>query len=137
MDLGSGHELSIHSDAVTIKLFRQIAIDEVYGVHWFTGDSPNPEGRVHRADSHRDSHSDETHSPQSKSLRRLVNTTMSRIGFYHARKMRGTIANLTSAPPVWLEHDDLLVAMWKLNSDMMMSCSGYAKAIACIKAVRV
>jgi hypothetical protein len=66
MDLGSGHELSIHSDAVTIKLFRQIAIDEVYGVHWFTGDSPNPEGRVHRADSHRDSHSDETHSPQSK-----------------------------------------------------------------------
>lgn len=67
MDLGSGHELSIHSDAITIKLFRQIAIDEVYGVHWFTGDSPNPEaGRQHCADSHRDSHSDETHSPHSK-----------------------------------------------------------------------
>jgi hypothetical protein len=67
MDLGSGHELSIHSDAITIKLFRQISIDEIYGVHWFTGDSPNPEGgREHRADSHRDSHSDETHSPQSK-----------------------------------------------------------------------
>jgi hypothetical protein len=68
MDLGSGHELSIHSDAITIKLFRQIAIDEVYGVHWFTGDSPNPEaGREHRADSHTDSHSDKgTHSPQSK-----------------------------------------------------------------------
>jgi hypothetical protein len=68
MDLGSGHELSIHSDAITIKLFRQIAIDEVYGVHWFTGDSPNPEaGREHRADSHTDSHSDKgTHSPKSK-----------------------------------------------------------------------
>jgi hypothetical protein len=66
LDLGSGHELSIHSDAVTIKLFRQIAIDEVYGVHWFTGDTPNPEGREHRADSHTDSHSGRTHSPQSK-----------------------------------------------------------------------
>lgn len=68
MDLGSGHELSIHSDAITIKLFRQIAIDEVYGVHWFTGESPNPEAsREHRADSHTDSHSDKgIHSPQSK-----------------------------------------------------------------------
>ena len=67
MDLGSGHELSIHSDAITIKLFRQIAIDEVYGVHWFTGESPNPESRrEHRVDSHTDSHSDKTHSPQSK-----------------------------------------------------------------------
>ena len=67
MDLGSGQELLIHSDAITIKLFRQIAIDEVYGVHWFTGDSPSPEGRrEHRADSHTDSHSDKTHSPQSK-----------------------------------------------------------------------
>lgn len=66
MDLGSGHELSIHSDAVTIKLFRQITIDEVYGVHWFTAGITDPEGREHRADSHRDSHSDDTHSPQSK-----------------------------------------------------------------------
>jgi len=68
MDLGSGHELSIHSDAITIKLFRQITIDEIYGVHWFTGDSPAPEAREHRADSHTDSHSDKpkTHSPQSK-----------------------------------------------------------------------
>jgi hypothetical protein len=66
LDLGSGHELSIHSDAVTIKLFRQITIDEIYGVHWFTGDSPNPDGREHRADSHTDSNPDRTHSPQSK-----------------------------------------------------------------------
>ena len=67
MDLGSGHELSIHTDAVTIELFRQIAIDEVYGVHWFAGESPDPEGGCeHRAGSHTDSHSDETHLSQIK-----------------------------------------------------------------------
>lgn len=38
LDLGSGHEISIHTDSVVIKLFRNIAIDEIYGVHWFNGD---------------------------------------------------------------------------------------------------
>jgi hypothetical protein len=67
LDLGSGHELSIHSDSVTIKLFRQMTIDEVYGVHWYTGDSPDPEAREHRADSHHaETRSGPTHSPQSK-----------------------------------------------------------------------
>ena len=66
MDLGSGHEFSIYSEAVTITLFRQVTIDEVYGVHWFTGETPNIEAREHRADSHTDDHSEKTHSPESK-----------------------------------------------------------------------
>lgn len=46
MDIGSGHKLAVHSDAITIKLFRSIAIDDIYGVHWFDGDGPQsvPEG---------------------------------------------------------------------------------------------
>jgi hypothetical protein len=38
---------------------------------------------------------------------------------------------------MWPELGDLLAAMWKLNSDMMMSCSGYARATACTKVVHV
>jgi hypothetical protein len=37
---------------------------------------------------------------------------------------------------MYSELDDLLAAMSKLNSDMMMFCSGYVKAIACTKVVR-
>lgn len=38
----------------------------MYGVHWFTGETPNIEAREHRADSHTDDHSEKTHSPESK-----------------------------------------------------------------------
>jgi len=62
--VGSGHKLAIHSDAITIKLFRSIAINDVYGVHWFDGNLPEtgpeivpddehePIGRDQRIDSH-------------------------------------------------------------------------------------
>lgn len=66
MDLGSGHELSIHSDAIKIELFREITIDEIYGVHWFNGDTSGSEARKERADSHTDGNLVETHSPKSK-----------------------------------------------------------------------
>ena len=54
MDLGSGHELCILSDGITIKLFRNIAISEVCGVHWFNGDLNQPELEERRRDSHVD-----------------------------------------------------------------------------------
>ena len=63
LDIGSGHKLAIHSDAITIRLFRSIIIDDVYGVHWFDGNTPEtpdtvPDdeggsaGRDQRIDSH-------------------------------------------------------------------------------------
>lgn len=64
MDLGSGHELAIHCDAVLIKLFRQIQIDEVYGVHWYASDSKESQTLQHRKDFHTDAHSSETSSLQ-------------------------------------------------------------------------
>ncbi|KAM0721802.1 hypothetical protein Q7P37_002727 [Cladosporium fusiforme] len=54
LDLGSGHELSIHSEGITIKLFRDITIDEVYGVHWFEGHQKDPHIQEGRRDSHVD-----------------------------------------------------------------------------------
>lgn len=36
MNLGSGHELSVQTDGLRFSLFRDITIEEVYGVHWYT-----------------------------------------------------------------------------------------------------
>lgn len=61
--------MSMHSDAVAIKLFRHVIIDEVYGVHWFadTSDDSSQDQR-HRADSHTDSYLDSTTSQNKKDL---------------------------------------------------------------------
>lgn len=49
-----------------IKLFRQIQVDEVYGVHWFADDSTESESGEQRADSHTDAHLNDASSPHNK-----------------------------------------------------------------------
>jgi hypothetical protein len=39
LKMGSCHELSMHSDAVTIEIFRQVIVDDIYGVHRIAGTS--------------------------------------------------------------------------------------------------
>lgn len=65
LDLGSGHELSIHCDALFVKLFRQIEIDEVYGIHWFDNDFEDSNSQPCRMDSHANANVDDV-TPQSK-----------------------------------------------------------------------
>jgi len=67
MDLGSGHELLILSDGIKMKLFREIIVGEICGVHWFNGNLDQPELEVHR----RDSHMDDRAPPMSKGAERL------------------------------------------------------------------
>lgn len=54
MDLGSGHELCILSDGITMRLFREILVGEVCGVHWLNGSSEHAEPGGNRRDSHID-----------------------------------------------------------------------------------
>lgn len=49
-----------------IKLFRQIQVDEVYGVHWFADDSIESESGERRADSNTDTHLDDASSLHNK-----------------------------------------------------------------------
>lgn len=56
MDVGAGHKLAIHSDAITIKLFRSITIDDIYGVHWFDGDGPQSVPEDEHASGTQDGH---------------------------------------------------------------------------------
>jgi hypothetical protein len=44
LKMGSFRELSMHSDAVPIKLFCQAITDDIYGVHWFAS-GPNNAGQ--------------------------------------------------------------------------------------------